>query len=294
MKEEQMNILKSRKGFIAALDQSGGSSKKTLANYGVNSYETEEEMFEQIHKMRSRIIKSKVFNKDRILGVILFQNTVDRKIDDEFTADYLWNQKKILSFLKIDLGLEEEKDGVQLLKNIPNLEQILKNAQNKHIFGTKMRSVIKEVNEKSIEKLVEQQFYLAKKISSFGLIPIIEPEVDIYAIEKFGCEQILIKCIKKQLDNLDENIKVIFKFTLPEKENFYDELLNYPQVLKIVALSRGYSQQKANQLLKLNKNMIASFSRALLENLNVLLTEEEFDNILNQTIQNIYDASINK
>ncbi|MBE6139965.1 MAG: fructose bisphosphate aldolase [Firmicutes bacterium] len=294
MKEEQMNILKSRKGFIAALDQSGGSSKKTLANYGVNSYETEEEMFEQIHKMRSRIIKSKVFNKDRILGVILFQNTVDRKIDDEFTADYLWNQKKILSFLKIDLGLEEEKDGVQLLKNIPNLEQILKNAQNKHIFGTKMRSVIKEVNEKSIEKLVEQQFYLAKKISSFGLIPIIEPEVDIYAIEKFGCEQILIKCIKKQLDNLDENIKVIFKFTLPEKENFYDELLNYPQVLKIVALSGGYSQQKANQLLKLNKNMIASFSRALLENLNVLLTEEEFDNILNQTIQNIYDASINK
>ena len=294
--QEKLEILKSRKGFIAALDQSGGSSKKTLANYGISEekYNTEEEMFNLIHEMRKRIISNDNFTSDKILGVILFNHTMNNKIDDEYTADYLWNKKKILSFLKIDKGLDEEKDGVQLFKDIPNLEKDLKLALERNVVGTKMRSVIHEVNSEGIKRVVEQQFKIGKIIASFGLIPIIEPEVDIYAIEKFGCEQILKEEIKAALAKKENNYPLIFKFTLPEQANFYDELLKYDNVLKIVALSGGYTKEKANKLLKENKNMIASFSRALLEGLNVNQTDLEFSKCLKENIDTIYDASINK
>ncbi len=294
--QEKLEILKSRNGFIAALDQSGGSSKKTLANYGISEekYNTEEEMFNLIHEMRKRIISNDNFTSAKILGVILFNHTMNNKIDDEYTADYLWNKKKILSFLKIDKGLDEEKDGVQLFKDIPTLEDDLELAIKRNVIGTKMRSVIHEVNSEGIKRVVEQQFKIGKIIASFGLIPIIEPEVDIYAIEKFGCEQILKEEIKAALAKKENNYTLIFKFTLPEQANFYDELLEYDNVLKIVALSGGYTKEKANKLLKENKNMIASFSRALLEGLNVNQTDLEFSECLKENIDTIYDASINK
>ncbi|MEG0977021.1 MAG: fructose bisphosphate aldolase [Bacilli bacterium] len=296
MKEKKMNVLLKRKGFIAALDQSGGSSKKTLLNYGIseNEYKDEEEMFLKIHDMRKRIIMSPVFSKDKILGVILFKNTMERKIEDLYTADYLWNKKEILSFLKIDLGLDTLKNGVQLLKDIPNIDETLELSLKYNIFGTKMRSVIKEANEEGIKALVNQQFSLAKVISSYGLIPIIEPEVDINAKDKAVCEELLLNEVKNELKKLDSSVNVIFKFTLPTKENFYDELLTYNNVLKLVALSGGYERDIANSKLKNNKNMIASFSRALLEGLSIKQKENEFDNVLNETINSIYDASINK
>ena len=294
--QEKLEILKSRKGFIAALDQSGGSSKKTLANYGIGEekYNTEEEMFNLIHEMRTRIISNEAFTSDKILGVILFNHTMNNKIGKDYTADYLWNKKKILSFLKIDKGLDEEKDGVQLFKDIPDLENDLDLALKRNVIGTKMRSVIHEVNREGIKRVVEQQFKVGKIIASFGLIPIIEPEVDIYAIEKFGCEQILKEEIKDVLAKKENNYPLIFKFTLPEQANFYDELLEYDNVLKIMALSGGYTKEKANRLLKENKNMIASFSRALLEGLNANQTDLEFSNCLKENIDTIYDASINK
>lgn len=294
--QEKLEILKSRNGFIAALDQSGGSSKKTLANYGISeeAYHTEEEMFNLIHEMRKRIISNDNFTSAKILGVILFNHTMNNKIDEEYTADYLWQKKKILSFLKIDKGLDEEKDGVQLFKDIPTLEQDLELALKRNVIGTKMRSVIHEVNSEGIEKVVEQQFKVGRIIASFGLVPIIEPEVDIYAIEKFGCEQILKEEIKAALAKKENKYPLIFKFTLPEQANFYDELLEYSNVLKIVALSGGYTKDKANRLLKGNKNMIASFSRALLEGLNANQTDLEFSNCLKENIDTIYDASINK
>ena len=296
MKEKQIEILLNRKGFIAALDQSGGSSKKTLANYGIleSEYSSETEMFDKIHEMRSRVITSEVFTKDKILGVILFQNTMERKIEGEYTADYLWNQKEIISFLKIDKGLCELENGVQLLKEIPDLEETLELALKRNIIGTKMRSVIKEYNEEGISSVVKQQFDIAKQISKKGLIPIIEPEVDIYAIEKFGCEQKMLEYIKDELDKLDKNVKVMFKFTLPEVPNFYDELLEYPNVVRIVALSGGYTRDKANNKLKENKNMIASFSRALLEGLNANQSNEDFNYTLEETINSIFNASVNK
>lgn len=292
--QEKKEILLNRHGFIAALDQSGGSSKKTLANYGImeNSYNSEEEMFNLIHKMRSRIMLSPVFTSDNILGVILFEHTMNNKIDDLYTADYLWQKKQILAFLKIDIGLDEEKDGVKLFKGIPDLETKLKNALAKNIVGTKMRSVIYEPNREGIKAVVKQQFEIGKIIASFGLVPIIEPEVDIYTVEKFGCEQILKEEIKKSLANYHYDL--IFKFTLPEQPNFYDDLLTFKNVLKIVALSGGYTQEKANRLLKENKNMIASFSRALLENLNVNQTEAEFNKQLNENITSINEASWQK
>ncbi len=289
-----MDILKNRKGFIAALDQSGGSSKKTLANYGIGPdlYNGEDEMFDMIHKMRTRIVTSPCFDSSKILGVILFEHTMNHKMENKYTADYLWENKNIVSFLKIDKGLVDEQEGVKLLKEIPDLEDNLKKAKEMGIVGTKMRSVIFEPNKEGIRKLVLQQFAIGQVIASYGLIPIIEPEVDIYAIEKFGCEQILLSEIEEALKKY--NYDLIFKFTLPEKTNFYDELLKYPNVVKIVALSGGYTKEKANKLLKENKNMIASFSRALLENLNYHQTEEEFIKTLKANIDTIYDASINK
>lgn len=289
--QEKLEILKERKGFIAALDQSGGSSRKTLANYGISeeSYTTDAEMFNFIHEMRTRIVSSPVFTADKILGVILFEHTMNNKVNGKYTADYLWEDKHILSFLKIDKGLQEEKNGVKLLKDIPNMEETLKDLTARNIVGTKMRSVIYEANREGIHEVVVQQFALAKTIASFGLVPIIEPEVDIYAVEKFGCEQILLDEVKQALATC--NFDVIFKFTLPEKTNFYDELLTNSHVLRIVALSGGYSRDKANALLKTNHKMIASFSRALLEDLNYAQNESEFNQTLDHNITSIYEAS---
>lgn len=291
---EIIDILKNKKGFIAALDQSGGSSKRTLANYEISEdlITSDDVMFDFIHEMRSRIIKSDVFD-ERILGVILFKNTMERNIDGVNTVKYL-SDKGILSFLKIDVGLEDIDGGVQLLKDIPNLEVSLENAKKYGIIGTKMRSVIKEYNEYGIKKIVEQQFNLAKIIIAHGLIPIIEPEVDIDAANKKQIETFMRNEILKHLDKTKKEDYLMFKFTLPEVPNYYNDLLRHKNVLRIVALSGGYERDLACQKLKQNKKMIASFSRALLEGLNVNMSDEEFNNTLDNTIKEIYDASVKK
>ena len=291
---EIIDILKNKKGFIAALDQSGGSSKRTLANYGISEdlITSDDVMFDFIHEMRSRIIKSDVFD-ERILGVILFKNTMERNIDGVNTVKYL-SDKGILSFLKIDVGLEDIDGGVQLLKDIPNLEENLENAKKYGIIGTKMRSVIKEYNEYGIKKIVEQQFNLAKIIMAHGLIPIIEPEVDINAVNKKQIETFMRNEILKHLDKTKKEDYLMFKFTLPEVPNYYNDLLRHKNVLRIVALSGGYERNLACQKLKQNKKMIASFSRALLEGLNVNMSDENFNNTLDNTIKEIYDASVKK
>lgn len=296
MDKEKAKILENRKGFIAALDQSGGSSGKTLALYGIdkNRYENDSEMFDLIHEMRKRIMTSKSFQSKKIIGVILFEETMNRKIEDELTADYLWNQKQIISFLKIDKGLEEIKDGVQIMKPIPNFVETLKKAKEHHIFGTKMRSVIYEKNAEGIKEVVEQQFVLAKTIWKNGLVPIIEPEVNIGSPNKKECELLLKTEILKQLELLDEDMKVIFKFTIPTEEDFYQVFTEHKNVLKVVALSGGYERVDACNRLAKNKNMIASFSRALLEGLQESQTQEEFDKTLANSIDMIYNASVNK
>ena len=293
MNNEMYEIVKNRKGFIAALDQSGGSSKKTLNLYGVeeSTYQTEEEMFSLIHEMRKRVITSKVFNKDRILGAILFERTMNSMIGDKYTADYLWEDKKIVSFLKVDKGLMDEANGVKLMKEIPGLVETLKLARDRHIFGTKMRSVIYEANEEGIKNIINQQFEFAKVICENGLVPIIEPEVDINSKDKELCEKIMKEEIVKHLNEWDEKNTIMFKFTIPTVPNYYLDLYNYKFVLKIVALSGGYTNDKACELLALNNNMIASFSRALLENLRVYQTDEEFDKTLDEAIEKIYEAS---
>lgn len=294
MNSKMYEIMKEKSGFIAALDQSGGSSSKTLRAYGIpeDSYSTDEEMFDLIHEMRKRVFTSKAFTNEHIIGAILFEKTMLSKVNDEYTADYLWNEKQIVSFLKIDKGLAEEKNGVKLMKEIPELEEELREANEKNIFGTKMRSVIYEPNVEGISALVKQQFEFAKIICDAGLVPIIEPEVDISAPEKEKCEEILKAEIKKQLDVWSEEDKIMFKFTIPTVENLYLDLYDYNFVVRIVALSGGYDIDKAVELLAKNNNMIASFSRALLQDLNVNQTEEEFDNKLNDVILKIYNASI--
>ncbi len=294
MNRKMYEIVKEKKGFIAALDQSGGSSSKTLKAYGIpeNSYSTDEEMFDLIHEMRKRVFTSKAFTNEHIVGAILFEKTMRSKVNDEYTADYLWNEKQIVSFLKIDKGLAEEKNGVKLMKDIPELTEELREANEKNIFGTKMRSVIYEPNQEGISALVEQQFEFAKIICDAGLVPIIEPEVDINAPEKEKCEEILKAEIKKQLDAWNEEDKIMFKFTIPTVENLYLDLYDYNFVVRIVALSGGYDIDEAVELLAKNNNMIASFSRALLQDLNVNQTEEEFDNKLSDVILKIYNASI--
>lgn len=294
MNNEMLEIMKNEKGFIAALDQSGGSSKKTLKNYGIeeNEYSTEEEMFNLIHEMRKRVFTSKSFTNEYIIGAILFEKTMEAKLGDEYTADYLWNKKHIVSFLKVDKGLAEQEDGVKLMKEIPELEKTLQEAKGKNIFGTKMRSVIYEPNEKGIKAIVEQQFNIAKKICEMDLVPIIEPEVDINAPEKQKCEAILKEEIIKQLENWDTDNKIMFKFTIPTIENYYLDLYKFECVVRIVALSGGYDIEKAVELLAQNNKMIASFSRALLQDLNIHQTQDEFDNKLNDVITKIYKASI--
>jgi len=290
---EKLDIMQNRLGFIAALDQSGGSSAKTLRLYGINEdeYNGEEEMFDLIHAMRTRVMKSKEFTSEKIVGVILFEQTMNRKIDDMYTSEYLWN-KNILSFLKVDKGLEELKDGVQLMKEIPGLEDTLDVAVERGIFGTKMRSVIKEANEEGIKKIVKQQFDIAKVIASKGLVPIIEPEVDIHAADKEKCEEILRNYVMEELNNLSDETKVMFKFTIPSVDNYYEEVMKDKHVVKVVALSGGYEREDACERLSRNKGMIASFSRALLEGLNVHDSDEEFDKKLADSIDMIYQASI--
>ena len=293
--EKMYEIMKNGRGFIAALDQSGGSSKKTLKLYGINEdeYSTEEEMFNLIHEMRKRVITSKVFNNEHILGTILFEKTMMSEVDGKFTADYLWEEKGIVSFLKVDKGLEEEHNGVKLMKSIPMLKEELDEADKKHIFGTKMRSVIYEANEEGIKQIVDQQFEFAKIICDNGLVPIIEPEVDIHSTEKELCEKILKDEIIKHLEKWNAEDKIMFKFTIPTIANHYLDLYNYDAVVRIVALSGGYEIDEACELLAKNDKMIASFSRALLQDLNVKQTPEEFDRALNSAIEKIYNASIN-
>lgn len=294
MDNKKLEVVKTRTGFIAALDQSGGSSAKTLEKYGIkkDEYQTEEEMFDLIHQMRTRVITSDVFNDNHILGTILFYKTMMGKIEGEYSADYLWNKKNIVSFLKVDKGLEEEENGVKLMKTIQDLENQLDEANEKHVFGTKMRSVIYEANEKGIEDIVNQQFEFAKVICNKGLVPIIEPEVDINSKDKEKCEEILHEKIKEKLNNWKLEDKIMFKFTIPTKANLYEDLYNYEAVIRVVALSGGYDIDKACELLSKNNKMIASFSRALLENLNVNQTKEEFDRELDNAITKIYNASI--
>lgn len=294
MNKEQLERIQSGKGFIAALDQSGGSTPKALRNYGINEdqYSTDEEMFDLVHEMRTRIIKSPAFNSDHILGAILFENTMERKIDAQYTADYLWEKKGIVPFLKVDKGLAELEDGVQLMKPIDNLDDLLKRANEHRIFGTKMRSVIKEANPVGIKKIVAQQFEVAKEIIEAGLVPIIEPEIDIYSRDKAESEKIMKEEFFKHLAELDTEAKVMFKISLPTEDNFFNELLEDPRVIRIVALSGGYSREEANEILARNEGIIASFSRALTEGLNVNQTDEEFNATLEKAVQDIYEASI--
>ena len=294
MDKEKLEVVKNRKGFIAALDQSGGSSGKTLTKYGIpeTEYSSEEEMFELIHQMRVRVFTSKVFNSDHILGAILFYKTMMGQVDGEYTADYLWNKKQIVSFLKVDKGLQDEVNGVKLMKDIPDLKEQIEEANRKNVFGTKMRSVIYHANEEGIQAIVDQQFEFAKTIAEGGLVPIIEPEVDINSPEKAEGETILKAKVEEKLKEWDEEKPVMFKFTIPTEANKYLSLYDFPAVLKIVALSGGYDNNTACELLSKNKNMIASFSRALLEDLKADQTPEEFDEKLNDAIVKIYNASI--
>ena len=295
MNTKQLEIMQNGKGFIAALDQSGGSTPKALKLYGVteDQYSNEEEMFRLVHEMRKRIITSPSFTSERILAAILFKVTMNSKIDDLYTSDFLWEKKGILPILKVDSGLAELNNGVQLMKPF-ELDELLANAKERHVFGTKMRSVIKEYNEDGIREVVKQQFEYARAIIAQGFVPIVEPEVDIHAEEKSKIESFLKAEIVKELETMNENQKLMFKFTIPTEANLYSDLVNFPCVLRIVALSGGYSREDANALLSKNQNMIASFSRALAEGLNVNQTQEEFDTMLNQSIESIVKASIEK
>lgn len=294
MDKQKIERMRTGKGFIAALDQSGGSTPKALAAYGVEKtqYSNDEEMFDMVHAMRSRIITSKSFSQEHVLGAILFEATMDREIEGIPTGDYLWDKKGILPFLKVDKGLADLADGVQIMKPMDGLDDLLKRAVEKHIFGTKMRSVIKEANPAGIKKVVEQQFEFGKKIASYGLVPIIEPEVDINSPDKAKCEELLKKEIKEHLDKLPEDVLVMLKLSIPTEADLYKEFVEHPQVVRVVALSGGYSRENANALLAKNHGMIASFSRALAEDLRYQQTQDEFDAALASTIKGIYEASI--
>jgi len=294
MNTKQFERVHSGKGFIAALDQSGGSTPKALLQYGVqeDSYSNEEEMFVLVHEMRTRIIKSPAFSSEHILGAILFENTMDRTIDGMHTADYLWEKKSIVPFLKIDKGLAGQENGVQLMKPMPELDELLKRAVQRNIFGTKMRSVIQEANPDGIKKVVEQQFAVGKQIIKAGLVPIIEPEVDIHSKDKELSEQILKDEILAQLSKFDPDDKIMLKLSIPTQNNFYSDLMSDPHVVRVVALSGGYSQAEANDKLAHNHGLIASFSRALSQGLTAQQSDEEFNAMLAKSVQDIYEASI--
>jgi len=281
-------------GFIAALDQSGGSTPTALKLYGVDEYvySNDEEMFSCVHQMRTRIMTSPAFTGERVLGAILFENTLDRDVEGLFSAHYLWMQKKIVPFLKVDKGLEDETNGVQLMKPISGLTELLEKASKHGVFGTKMRSVVKLANEVGVNEIVAQQFTVAKQIIAAGLVPIIEPEIDINSPEKAQAEVLLKAAILNELDALSDDQYVMLKLTLPESANFYKECIEHPKVIKVVALSGGYSRDVANQKLSENKDMVASFSRALTEGVSFQQSDNEFHSTLNSSIEHIYQASI--
>ena len=291
--EDQLNKVRSADGFIAALDQSGGSTPKALRLYGIESdaYSNDEEMFSVVHEMRSRIITSSAFDGSRILGAILFENTLDREIDGKETARYLWEQKNVAPFLKVDKGLADESDGVQVMKPIPNLSELLEKAKGQNVFGTKMRSVIKSADAIGIQKIVAQQFEIGRQIVAAGLTPIIEPEIDINAPDKAEAEALLREQLLAHLDKLGVDEMVMFKLTLPEESNFYQGCQEHPNMLRVVALSGGYSREEANRRLAANNGMIASFSRALTEGLSAQQAEEAFNSMMDASIQSIFDAS---
>ena len=294
MDKQKIERMRTGKGFIAALDQSGGSTPKALEAYGVGkeSYSNESEMFDMVHAMRTRIITSKAFDKEHILGAILFEQTMDREIEGMPTSDYLWDKRGVLPFLKVDQGLADMADGVQMMKPIPGLDDLLQRAVKKHIFGTKMRSVIKEANPAGIKKVIDQQFEFGLQIAKHGLVPIIEPEVDINSPDKAKCEEILKKELRAHIDNLPQDVLIMLKVSIPTQADLYKEFTNDPKVVRVVALSGGYSRDEANALLAKNHGMIASFSRALASDLRAQQSQDEFDNTLAAAIKSIYDASI--
>ncbi|MEM6810298.1 MAG: fructose bisphosphate aldolase [Pseudomonadota bacterium] len=291
--DDQLNKIRTADGFIAALDQSGGSTPKALGLYGVteDAWSSEEEMFDLVHQMRTRIITSPSFGGDRILAAILFERTMDSEIEGKPTAHYLWQDKNVVPILKVDKGLADENDGVQVMKPMPELSALLTKAKGKGIFGTKMRSVIKSASPSGIRNVVEQQFDIGRDIVSAGLVPIIEPEVDINAPDKHEAEAILKAELMRHLDALDDGTVVMLKLTLPEEDNLYADCVSHPRVLKVVALSGGYSREEANDRLSRQNGMVASFSRALSEGLSAQQSDDEFNSTLDASIQGIYDAS---
>lgn len=293
LNEQQLQKIKAQPGFIAALDQSGGSTPGALKAYGIkeSAWSDEEEMFGLVHQMRARIITSASFTGERILGAILFENTMDRDIEGQPTADYLWNVKRVVPFLKVDKGLAAEKEGVQLMKPMPSLEQLVNRAREKRIFGTKMRSFIKQANPAGIKNIVDQQFELAAQIIAAGLVPIVEPEIDIHCPEKAKAEELLKAAILEKLNQLPSGQLVMLKLTLPEENNFYAEFVKHPKVLRVVALSGGYSRDEANNRLRRNRGVVASFSRALAEGLSAQQSAAEFNATLDKSIQSIFEAS---
>ncbi len=281
-------------GFIAALDQSGGSTPKALRLYGVgeSEYSNDREMFDKIHEMRSRIVTSPSFSGDRILGAILFEKTMNLEISGKGSAQYLWQEKQVVPFLKVDKGLEDENNGVQLMKPIPGLEELLRQAIKKEVFGTKMRSVIKNANENGVAAIVKQQFEIAKMIIAAKLVPIIEPEVDIHCETKAEAETMLLKHLMDHIEQLSPDQKVLLKLTIPNENNLFTPCINHPNVIRVFALSGGYSRDEANSRLSLNKGMVASFNRALTEGLSAQQSDEEFNLMLDSSIESIYQASI--
>jgi fructose-bisphosphate aldolase, class I len=293
MNAQQYEKVRSASGFIAALDQSGGSTPKALSLYGIapDSYASERQMFDLMHAMRSRIVTSSAFRGDRILGAILFEQTMDREIEGRGSADYLWSVKQVVPFLKVDKGLAEEANGVQLMKAIPDLDQLLERARAKGVFGTKMRSVVKHADARGIDNVVEQQFDVGRQILTAGLVPIIEPEVDIHATDKAGAERLLKAAIVRRLDALGPQQHVMLKLTIPSVDDYYAELIRHPSALRVVALSGGYTREEANRLLARNHGLIASFSRGLTEGLTSQQSDEAFDRTLDTAIASIYQAS---
>ena len=291
--EQQLQKMETQPGFIAALDQSGGSTPKALGLYGISedAWSSDDEMFTIVHRMRTRIITSPAFDGERILGAILFENTMDREIEGRPTADYLWNVKRVVPILKVDKGLAAEKNGVQLMKPMPGLAALLDKARAKGIFGTKMRSVIRHANAAGVMDIVSQQFEAGAQIMAAGLVPIIEPEVDIHCPEKAGAEELLKVAILEQLGALAENQRVMLKLTLPDEDDFYAECVSHPNVLWVVALSGGYTQEEANERLRRNHGVVASFSRALVEGLSARQSDDEFNAVLDASIERIFQAS---
>jgi fructose-bisphosphate aldolase class I len=293
MNQEMLAKVRNGTGFIAALDQSGGSTPKALRLYGIeeSAYSGEAEMFDLVHQMRTRIITSPVFTGERILAAILFENTMDRRIAGMGSAEYLWTRKHVVPFLKVDKGLEAEADGVRLMRPIPDLDGLLERATGHGVFGTKMRSVVLTADESGVNAVVAQQFEIARRILAAGLVPIIEPEVDIHSPEKAGAEKLLRSALLTQLDRLDASQEVMLKLTLPEADGYHWELVEHPRVLRVAALSGGYSREEADARLARNPGVIASFSRALTEGLTAQMSDEEFDAALDASIAGIYAAS---